>query len=207
MMVNKIMKPALLALTLTLCALMMGCGGGEGPGPAPVTYESKIAAGWQAFSQSQYHSALNEFKTAVEIDSSRAEGFDGSGWSYALLDSLQESLLAFYSVVSRDTTLVDSYVGMAAVSLGIPDYELAKVYASYALAQAPDFVFEHRARYDWRDLHLILAECYYATADYSSALAEVQVLDPTFEPDPLEENYLELLLLKIEALVAVYGGI
>jgi tetratricopeptide (TPR) repeat protein len=191
----------------TLCGAIAGCGGGEGPGPAPVTYESKIEAGWRAFGENNYNSALSEFKAAVEMNPERVEGFDGSGWSYALLDSLEESMSSFDGAASRDTTLIDPLMGRAAAALGLSWYDYAITDASRALSKDPRFVFERRTSYDWRDLHLILAECYYATADYDSALAHSQALDPQFDPDPLAEDYLELLLLEIEALVAVHGGI
>jgi hypothetical protein len=113
----------------------------------------------------------------------------------------------FLNAISSESTYVDAYVGLAAVAADIPDYCYLSIhYASQALVMDPDFVFEHRAAYDWRDLHLILAECYYATAEYDSALAHAQTLDPGFAPDTQGEDYLELLLLKIEELVAVYGG-
>jgi tetratricopeptide (TPR) repeat protein len=194
-------------LAVALCALIAGCGGGEGPGPEPVTYEGKVAAGWQFFTQSQYHEALTEFYAALEIDTFPPDAYSGLGWSYALLDSLQYAQGAFFNAISSESTHVDAYVGMAAVTADIPHYcNLSIHYASQALVLDPDFVFEHRASYDWRDVHLILAECFYSTAEYDSALAHARALDPELDLDPQAEDYLELLLLKIEELVAVHGG-
>jgi tetratricopeptide (TPR) repeat protein len=171
------------------------------------TYDEIIQSGWAAFQRSEYHAALSEFKAAVAMDTTRAQGYDGKGWSYALLDSLEESTEALQVCLERDPDLVDPLVCLAAVYSDLPDYNKAISNAQQALVLEPSFVFQHRASYDWRDIRLILAECYYATAEYASAHSEVMELDPLFDLDPGSERYAELLLKKIEELVSTYGGI
>jgi tetratricopeptide (TPR) repeat protein len=166
-----------------------------------------IQAAWAAFQRSEYHTALSEFKTAVAMDTTKAEGYDGKGWSYALLDSLSESCEALLECLERDPTRVDPLVCLAAVYRDLPDLDAAIENAQQALALEPTFVFHRRSSYDWRDLRLILAECFYALADYELAYAEVRELDSSFEIDPADEDYAELLLLKIEELVSLYGGL
>jgi hypothetical protein len=194
-------------VVITCAVFLAGCGGDGGGGPKVRTYDQIIAGGWAAFGRSDYYTALAEFKTAVPMDTTRAEGYDGAGWSYALLDSLTQSRGSLILSLERDPTLADALVCLAAVYRDLPDLAAAVASAQQALALDPEFVFEHRTSYDWRDVRLILAECYYAMADYESAYLQVRELDAEFELDPGDEQFAHLLLLKIEQLVSTYGGI
>lgn len=203
---NRLLCPAPAVLLACLMPLA-GCGDDGGGAPKIRTYDEIIQAGWAAFQRSEYHNALSEFNTAVSMDTTKAEGYDGKGWSYALLDSLDESCGALLKCLDRDPTRVDPLVCLAAVYRDLPDLDAAISSAQQALALEPEFVFQHRSSYDWRDVRVILAECYYAMADYQSAYLEVRELDPGFELDPADEDFAELLLLQIEELVSTYGGI
>jgi tetratricopeptide (TPR) repeat protein len=184
-----------------------GCGTDEPSKPPVRTYDEIVQAGWHAFQTSEYGSALSEFRAAVALDSTRAEGYDGAAWSYSFLDSLDAAIAAFAMCLERDPSLVDPLVGLAAVYRDVPDFEAAVDFAEQALELDDAFVFEHRTSCDWRDIRLILAECHYAQGQFEDAYEEVRVLDATFHLDPGSDTYARDLLNKIEELVAVHGGV
>lgn len=187
--------------------LSAGCGDGKSSKPVVRTYEEMIETGWEDFRAGDYNSALVEFKFALSLDVTRYEAFSGVGWSYAMIDSFYPSRYALLECLERNPVLVDPLIGLAAIYRDLPDFRMAVDYCRQALLADPDFEFQHQPRFDWKDIMLILAECYFALGQYDLAYAEIQALDPEVDLDPAAESFNSDLLQEIEALVSIYGGI
>jgi hypothetical protein len=169
-------------------------------------YAILLANGWTAFEGANYDSAESCFSQALAKNPAGAQATHGLAWTEALNGMLTTAAATFQSAIDLGVTTADPLAGLAAVYRDIPDFELAIGYAQDALDLDPDFQFAHNSSFDYKDLHLILAQCYYAEAEYASAQTEVDILNPLNTLNPDNPTYVRNLLLEIESLGVSYGG-
>ncbi len=189
-----------------LCSttLLVGCGGGGGGGEPTETAADLTNQGWALFVQGKYEEAIERFTRATQLDANYADAYNGLGWSYAntKVDSLAKALINFNLCIAKDTTHADPYAGRAPVyrDLNPPQFQDAINTATTALTKDSDYEFVHYTDFNWRDLHLIKAQCYYGLKEYTQALAEVVILDTDYMLDPGSPTFVRDLAAKIEDL-------
>lgn len=208
---RRVKRPGFLPVLLIVLMLAHGCGGGGDTAPAE-SASSRTAEGWTLFEDGDYEGAIEKFARALTLDASYADAYNGFGWSYARLDSLSTSLNSFGEAITRTGTsavLVDSYAGSSPAYRDLltrpSHFDSAAVYASNALALDRRYIFEHDGDFDWRDLHLIMAQSFFALNDYSAANARVDSLGGNVQ-DPGSPSFVEDLAGEIERLETVYGN-
>jgi len=190
--------------------LAVGCGGGDS-GPSE-TASSRAAEGWTLFESGDYEGAIEKFDRAVILDLTYADAYNGRGWSYARLDSLSRSLNDFGRAIARTgqgAALADFYAGSSPVYRDIETrpshFDSAVVFASDALALDRRYIFSHDSDFDWHDLHLIMAQAYFALNDYTSANARVDSLGGNVQ-NPASPSFVEDLAEEIERLETIWGN-
>ncbi len=169
-------------------------------------YAILLSEGWSAFEDAEYESAESLFLQALDKNPTGAQGKHGLAWAQALQDELTTAATNFLAAVSLGLTSAHPLAGLAAVYRDVPEYDLAIQYALDALALDSDYQFSHNSNFDYNDLHLILAQCYYAQGEYVSAQTEVDTLNPLNTLDPENPTYVRNLLLEIESLGDIHGG-
>ena len=196
---------------IAIAGALAGCGGDGETGPTE-TASSRTVEGWALFESGDYEGAIEKFARAVELDDSYAEAYCGMGWSYAKLDSLSSALASFGRAIAEGghgAVLTDSYAGSSPVyrdhDTRPAHFDSAAVYASNALSLERRYIFEHDETFDWHDLHLIMAQSYFALSDYNSANARVDSLSGNVQ-DPGSATFIEDLADEIERLETIYGG-
>jgi tetratricopeptide (TPR) repeat protein len=196
---------------LILVLVVLGCGGGGDSGPGE-SASSRTAEGWTLFESGDYEGALEKFARAIVLDATYADAHNGHGWSYARLDSLSESLDSFGRAIingGQSSVLADSYAGSSPVyrdnDARASHFDSAAVYASSALALNRRYAFEHDTDFDWHDLHLIMAQAYFALNDYTSANAHVDSLGGQVR-NPASPSFVEDLADEIERLETIWGN-
>jgi len=191
-----------------LAAIAAGCGGGESSGPeTEPTGEELVAQGWEAFESSDWTRALARFQAALSADVLPADAYNGLGWTYATVDSFRLALGFFDAALGAGVAGADPYAGKSVVlrENAPPDYAGAVTAASEALDRSPRYQFAHDPTFDWRDLHLLLAQCNFALTLYGEAGAHVDSLGGT-PPDPSSPDYVEELSEEIEDLASGIAG-
>jgi tetratricopeptide (TPR) repeat protein len=196
---------------LPALVLLPGCGGGGDSGPSD-SASSLTAEGWALFESGEYGLSVDKFERALALDPSYADAYNGLGWCYAGLDSLSRSLDYFGRAIteaSQSVVLADSYAGSSPVYRDLDTrpshFDSAAVYASSALSLDKRYVFDHDHGFDWHDLHLIMAQSYFALSNYASAKARVDSLGGNVL-DPGSPSFIEDLAEEIERLESVYGN-
>nr|CAI78807.1 hypothetical protein [uncultured Latescibacterota bacterium] len=169
-------------------------------------YTILLSEGWAEFEDADYAAAETKFSEALDKNPSGAQAELGLGWALALGDDLTAAAEHFSVSITLGITTADPLAGLAAAYRDIPDLDLAIQYALEALGLDSDYQFAHNSSFDYHDLHLLLAQCYYAQSEYASAQAQVDVLSPLNTLDPASPTYVGNLLLEIESLGNTYGG-
>jgi tetratricopeptide (TPR) repeat protein len=192
-------------------AFILSCGGGGDTGPTE-SASSRTAEGWALFEGGDYEEAIEKFARAIVLDDSYADAYNGLGWSYAALDSLSRSVDSFGHGITESATgtvLTDCYAGSSPVYRDLDSrpshFDSAAVYASNALSLNRLYVFEHDESFDWHDLHLIMAQSYFALNDYMSANARVDSAGGNPQA-PGSPTFVEDLADEIERLETIYGN-
>ena len=120
-------------------------------------------------------------------------------------------------VIGTGEYVEDAFAGRAATALAASENLLAIASAESTLARDHVYEFSRHDKYNWRDLRLIMAQAYFALAQYSDAQAQVDILDPDNGLDPADSEswvvdgqthltYEAALAMEIEWLRSTEGG-
>ena len=179
--------------------------------------ESITQNGWIWFAQNEMDSAAFYFNQALSQNDEYGWAFIGLGWVQLRQGELLEALSNFNNGLTFDPTILDGRVGRAAINLSFNEYDNVISDGNYVLNTDADYVFEYDETVDYRDVHIFLAQAYYAKEDFETAQAHCNILDPNNDLDPALPSswvvngvtygtYLEALLGLIQYLVLQYGG-
>lgn len=162
--------------------------------------------GWAGYESGQWDKWVL-FASAINMDSSFAEGHLGLGWFNIEFGWIDVASLNFQAAIAFDTSLVAAYAGNAfCLATSIqggppPDYEGAITMAEAAILRGgPDWVFEHNDAVSARSLHLLLAGIYFNLRNYPAAQAEIDQIEPGNQLNPSSRSYISDLLLYIASL-------
>jgi tetratricopeptide (TPR) repeat protein len=188
-----------------LVILALGCGTDD-PEYAALDL---VNDGWQKFEGGMFCTALKRFESAIEMDPSYGDAYNGKGWAAMRVSSLEIALSAFDEISNGQMTIpdpVDVVVGKAIIygNLDPTDPEATIALADSALKMDPAYEFTHDRRLTWHDLRIILARSYFALGQYDEAKAQIDILKPYNELDPDSPRFVADLLAEIEELTRRY---
>ncbi len=181
----------LISASLAMISILSGCGEEE------VDPLDVLKRAWDSYEAENYEAAEESFEEVITLDPSIVDAHIGLGWTHGKMASLQECIANFQSALSQEPQNVDALAGIALAYLAEDEYDQAIAKASQLLAISPDYSFEHGSVTS-RNLHLVLAESYYYTGDFSKAHSEVDILNPGNELDSSSEDYAASLLEELE---------
>jgi hypothetical protein len=177
---------------------MLGCLIGTGlwscssdDSPPPKTAQELLTEGWQGYAGHDYQLAVDRFNAAISADGSLADAYNGSGWANAKRDLLDASVNAFNSGLLRAPSNLQMKAGYAFVlnaRRSTPNhYQLSINNALAVLLADSTWKFSRDTSINASDLQLLLAEDYFAIADFNSSLIQAKALNAklstTFDAD------------------------
>ncbi len=179
--------------------------------------ESITQNGWIWFAQNQMDSATFYFNQALSQNDEYGWAFIGLGWVQLRQGELFEALSYFNTGLTFEPTQLDGRVGRTAINLSFNDYNAVISDGNFVLNTEANYVFEYDSTVNYQDVHLLLAQAYYAKEDFESAQAHCNILDPNNDLDlalpsswvvngVTYSTYVEALLGLIQYLVLQYGG-
>src|SRR5271169_2751189 len=179
----------ILLIGLFCCVAITGCQK-DTTGTQNKTAAQLTADGWSAFSGSDYQSALTNFNNAIGEDGNFVDAYNGAGWANAKLNAPQSAVTDFTNGLSKDTSAPDSLslemnAGLAFAYNAQKNYAQSVASALSVLGANANWAFVHHSSINAAELHLLLAEDYFAQSspDYVSSLHQVQIIDPAFNAD------------------------
>jgi tetratricopeptide (TPR) repeat protein len=144
------------------------------------SFEELMQLGWAAFEQGNYLEAKEKFYEAKMKNPLEKEVYNGLGWSYFKLDSLEQADREFNICFCLFEPTADISAGWAFTLNALKTYGESNEKADSALVLNPSWVFSHGLMLDSRTLVLLKAENYYLLGLFAQSLAEVQILNPDF---------------------------
>jgi hypothetical protein len=170
------------------------------------SYDELIEDGWHAYSNGNYELAASRFMDATHEDGSRAEAWNGLGWSQIELfedEQSDENYLTgidnnFQEAVSISDSWSPPLAGLSYTRSRLGESLSAIHFAGLALGQAGDgWVYSRIEEVTGRSLRRVRAWNYFLVEDFAAAQTEVElVLEVTLDPN--DPDYLAQLLAYIE---------
>lgn len=165
-----------------------------------LTYEELIMQGWEAFEKGDYRAASGKFFEAKSLDINQAEAYNGMGWSYFKLDSLEKAVDEFGVCASQHDPSPDLHAGWAFTLNALKEYEKSNEHIAEALLLDADWVFAYGLSLSSGDLYLLRAENYFLLGKFAESLVEVQRLNSTFTANLATPAGIAALASEIERL-------
>jgi tetratricopeptide (TPR) repeat protein len=180
--------------------IIAGCESDNGTTPTEYTAQELTEQGWDLFATVDYQRALEKFEEAISKETNYVEAYAGAGWASARLTNLASSVSYFSSCISLNSSYEDGHAGLAFVYNAQKHYLLAITSANSALSQNSTWFFQHDETLNHNDLHLLLAECYFALLNFENCLAQVKILNTSFTADITTYDGRAALAAEIERL-------
>ncbi|MDI6792533.1 MAG: tetratricopeptide repeat protein [bacterium] len=194
--IGGILRPVI-ALAIII-SVLAGCGD-KGTEPQK-TAEEFTNEGWDAYQEGDYERALEAFNQAVDKDSACTEAYNGLGWANAKSNGLSAAVTNFNQCLSLYSQDMEAKAGLAFVYNAQNQYKDSADKAEEVLEASPDWSFPYDSTLDSGDLHLLLAQNYYALAEFENSLAEVKLLNSDFTADVSAPEGKAALAAEIERL-------
>jgi len=195
------MKPNVI-LTVLLSVMIGGCSSGGGDGPPQKTAGQLTTQGWSAYSAKNYTDASAHFAEALTLDANFADAYNGAGWSNAKLNAMSAAETSFTTGLTKDPTNVQIKAGLAFVYSVQKEYALSIQRGNEVLAADSGWSFSRDLSIGAADIHLMLAEDYFAQGDFSASLQQVQRLNALFNANVTTPSGRAALSAEIERLRA-----
>jgi hypothetical protein len=216
------MDRILVALNAAALVLIVGCSSGKPPTqPKPFDVEASLIRAWGYFSSGEYDDGAELFSKVLEHSPNNPEAYLGKGWCTAFTGGLDSAFNNLWASINNDTFgdyTTDANMGLAAVlrdCTSYPDYlSRAIERASAVISDDPEYEFSRRPSVNYKDAHLIIAQCYFRRGvDYFWAarvavneLCSFEGIEPLPEQGSLPADEFEHLLgEKIEVLTELIG--
>lgn len=210
------------ASALAVLLVFIGCSSSEptGPNPPPPPFDADahIAAGWASFAAGSYQAGVTSFSTVIAHENANAEAYSGRGWCYTLMTMYDSAYSDLRAAIMYDLGTQDANMGLAAIFrdyVTYPDHLKEAIERANAVVEDDaDYIFSKRTSIDYRDAHLIIAQCqfkrganYFRFAheeiNYLCGLEQVAPLPDASTMSP--EAYELLMSEKIEQLTELLG--
>jgi len=188
-----------------LVGILAGCQSGDGGGGGE-TADQLVKDGWGAFISRDYKTAVSKFNQAITMNGALVDAYNGAGWSYAKLDSLNSSVTKFDTGLLRDSVNTEINAGLGIVQNALKAYQSSIQYTRSVLQQNPSWIFSRDNTINSSDLQVLLAEDFYAISSYDSSLAHIRILNSSFNADVSTFAGQKSLSQEIEVLRALYGS-
>jgi tetratricopeptide (TPR) repeat protein len=184
------MKKYILPLIVLLAVVFAGSTGCKKTSTEskPTEIPEEIRNGWEAFSNGNWDQAIGYFKKGLANDPNSVVAATGLGWAFARKGEVDSAYTYYTYGENLNITSYDLYAGMAFLELIIGEYNWSVLHAEYVISNRPTWSFTYNSQtigldLNTSDLRLCLAQDYFWLADFDASLAQVKVLNSSFNAD------------------------
>ncbi len=191
------MKKYLLSLLVIAFFFTLFTGCANDPEPQD-QYDNYVRDGWTAFQNKNYGGAIEKFNTAKGVYSNRGAAYLGLGWSYMLIDSLNEAVGEFSDAENYGELLTNLYAGWAVALNALKRFDESNFRITQVFQRDTGWVFQYDTRYNTNDLNVLSAENYFLLGDFTKSLDQIRLVSPSFNADISTPQGLMALAAEIE---------
>ena len=166
--------------------------------------EEYIKIAWASYEDNEFLDAISFFNLALDSDDTNPEIYLGLGWSYMYISNLTEAIQYLNKCLEFNAEYIDARAGIAFIYNAQKEYQKSVEFAQEVLTRNPEWASLHDSQTNYFDIHILLAECYFALGDYYSSLKHVQILNTGFQTDISIQSGIQDLAAEIERLNAIY---
>ena len=148
--------------------------------PPPETAQQLVDDGWAQYATANYQGARDLFNQASALDGSVVDAYNGAGWSSAKLNDLSTAMESFGLGQVKDTSNLEIRAGIGIIENARKNYAFSDSSVLSVLSENSSWVFSRDTSINSLDLHLLLAENFFAEAEYELSRDQVHLLDPSF---------------------------
>jgi tetratricopeptide (TPR) repeat protein len=161
----------MIALAIVFCSCS-----NKGSSPS-YDVNAKLGEAWSSFGTGSYDAALTTFSDVLTHSANNSEALSGRGWCHAFKKEYSTAITDFNSSIQQNSN-TDAKMGLAAVYRDLPDLQAAITNTSAVITADSHYVFAKKTSIDYKDAHLIKAQCYFrlGKGSFSSAHTEVNYL-------------------------------
>jgi len=200
------MKRTAIYLLLSL-AIINGCS--KSATEPEITASDLLSQGWTYFNAGSFSAALTSFQQAKAKDPALVDAYNGSGWCQGILGYRDDALATFKSGLIRQFSNLEMRAGISFVYASLDSCQAAIQSDSLVLLSDSLWGFSHKyllsadQLMNYKEMNLLLAECYYKLGNFTASLDAVKKLDPAFDiADVSTSDGQKELLSKIENLTS-----
>ena len=189
---------ALLIISFAI-SLLLNCT--NSPTEPAKTFEEHLTDGWLNFEKAQFQSAITCFENARKLDINSDEVHLGLAWSYAKIDSFEKANTYSKIAIHLNNEITDAYACYAFTSFQLNEYNQAIDAAIVVITREGEYyIFPHDPQITIFSLRLLLAQCYFETAQYVKSYQQVSLIRPDNSINVESETFIEDLCCLIESL-------
>ena len=146
---------------------------------------SLVREGWNLYAAGDFSGAQVLMYESYRLNPNRAETVASIGWTQIRLDSLHEARGNFARAYSLNPYLPITLTGLALVAQIDQKPDSAIFYCNQVIGSDPFWVLEHNPVISYKNVRLILAECFFQKGQMANAQRE---LDLVWEENGLDPS-------------------
>lgn len=174
----------LLGLIAAVLAFLVIFGCEEFTPEIPYSQEEWTAMGWDDWEQGNYDDAIEDFESAIEVDSSYAPAYNGLGWSYLRLQVLDTATNEFATAKLLDGDLIVAFVGSSATLLLDGVFNDSVGDGIYAVAHWANYQFPNDSEGNPADggsitkfdVHMVLGLDYFSLLQMANCVGQIDAM-------------------------------
>ncbi|MDP8239544.1 MAG: hypothetical protein P9X24_10685 [Candidatus Hatepunaea meridiana] len=192
---------------LIFLSVLIGCNGDTGPSEPEATAQDKVDQGWELFEDADYIPALAAFQSAIDMDATLADAFNGAGWSAGKIPGCLEDAANFFERSQIDNEIpIDALGGWLFVNYQLGEWENVILQAETLMQDQSGWRFYHEQTVDFLDVRLVVAMSYFNLGNFDLSLEIIVLyLNESFEVDVSTQAGRRELNEEIERLRGIYG--
>jgi tetratricopeptide (TPR) repeat protein len=191
------MKKYLLSFLVIVYSFTFFTGCANDPEPQD-QYDNYVRDGWTAFQGKNYNLAIQKFNSAKGVYSNRGAAYLGLGWSYMLIDSLNDAVGEFSDAENYGELTTNLFAGWAVALNALKRFDESNFRIAQVFQRDTGWVFQYDTRYTTNDLNILSAENYFLLGEFSKSLDQIRLVNPAFTADILTPEGLIALAAEIE---------
>lgn len=143
-------------------------------------YDQLISSGNAKFLTGDFVASLENFSKAFNANSTRVEGYVGTGWSYMKSGKISEAKTRFTEGLQKFPQNCDMIAGMAVILNIEGDFFRSNQKAELVMTLSTGWQLSLDNRIDQYSLYVLRAQDYFQLSDYTSSLIQVKLVNPGF---------------------------